>query len=1025
MSRFFVSYNESTLGGLGNDTLIGGNGSDTLRGDENNDYLDGGLGNDTLIGGNGSDTLRGDENNDFLNGGLGNDTLIGGNGSDTLRGDAGSDSLNGGAGADSMEGGTGNDTFIGGDGNDTLIGNAGNDSLNGGAGADSMEGGSGNDVFVVNTSGDKVIEAVDGGTSDKVISSISYTLTSNVERLELTGAANLNGTGNILDNWIDGNAGNNWLDGGAGNDRLDGAAGNDTYVVNSNGDIVLENADEGIDIVRSSVSYILGDHVEHLTLTGATNLNGIGNGLDNVLKGNTGNNILDGDAGDDVLRGTFGSGIGEIDVLGGGSGSDRFVLGTSDTLFYDDGDAASAGTGDYGLITDFNPTESDVIQLQGATISGVAADGSSDLWSLNIEGASASDYYLAPSPDGLPSGLAIYRSQPGAEPDELIGIIQGAAGVQLNLESPAVNLVGDDTGNVLNGGGGNDTLTGNGGNDTLNGAGGDDTLYGGPGNDLLDGGDGNDLLVGNEGADTLQGGSGADTLVSLEGSDQVNGGSGADRFVVPRFGPDVVTIEDFDATENDSIQLGSGTNSPVQAVQDNQFRAGVGVNSATTASERVLYDTTTGQLFYDADGSGNTFNAIHVATLTNGATLSAAQLYLEPHSLTTSGLTVSLARDTAAGGLNSDGLTSDASLSGTLQLPGSNITLAVNFGDLPGEAFVPIPEATYAGGGFSITAEQLAAAYGKALLDGDYTLVVQAQDELGNLIEAPPLTFTLDTTAPVLTVEGLINGITWNNETLKGTVLDDETVVRYRFDEDPDKSLALNAGSFNEPLDLPTVTPKEVTAHTLTLTATDEAGNEETVTYEFLVGISVSLDAGDELLPSNPGSGGGTPSDGGGVARDFLAEWNSAVGSGGSGGLGSGSWGTDRRLPPSDGVGDDYGPGYYDPTADSPDYMEKVAIILDTAADTIGTSDAVSLSRKAALLNRIPMLMAIADMVDKGEFHERMGLLYNSRATEGFGDRPSGSGDDAFNDIYDIFHDIFDHAETEIGERDDAELEGR
>ena len=1037
--------NDSMFGGLGNDTLFGGDGNDTLRGEENNDYLNGGLGNDILNGGDGNDTLLGDGDNDNLDGGDGNDTLNGGDGNDTLNGGNGNDRLQGKSGSDSLNGGSGADEIFGDDGSD---------SLNGGSGRDTMFGGKGNDTYIVDNVYDVVTEGTQASGTDWVRASVSYELANNVEHMDLTGTEPISGTGNSGHNRLTGNnshnrlnglggndtlnggsgndtliggngtdtlkgeagndslnggagadrlqgeAGNDSLDGGTGVDTLIGGAGNDTYVVDSNGDSVLENTDAGIDLVKSSVSYTLGNHVENLTLIGTANLDGMGNGLDNVLKGNTGDNILDGGAGDDVLRGTFGSGMGEIDALSGGSGSDRFVLGTNDDLFYDDGDAASSGIGDYGLITDFNPTESDVIQLQGATISGVAADGSSNLWDLNIDGASASDYYLAQSPDGLPSGIAIYRSQPGAEPDELIGIIQGATGIQFALESPAVNLVGDDTDNVLNGGGGNDTLTGNGGNDTLNGAGGDDTLYGGPGNDLLDGGNGNDLLVGNEGADTLQGGSGADTLVSLEGADQVLGGSGADRFIVPRFGPDVVTIEDFDAAENDSIQLGSGTNSPVQAVQDNQFRAGAGVNSATTASERVLYDTTTGQLFYDADGSGDAFDAIHVATLTNGATLSAAQLYLEPYSLTSTGLTVNLARDTSNGGLNSDGLTSDASLSGSLQLPGNNITLSVNFDGWADDVFVPINEVTYAGGNFDITAEQLAATYGGYLPDGDYTVVLQAQDELGNIVEAPPLAFTLDATAPVLTIEDLINGITWSTETLKGNVqgLDDEIQVRYRFDDDVDTSISIifdEGGNFNNPLELPTATPNKVTAHTLTVTAIDKAGNEGTITYEFLVGLRVSLD--DDQLDPDTGGTGGTPTGGG--ARDFWdSDWYSP------GGAGSGSWGTGSDLESSGGGLDDGGGGgngysQGDSGSDDPTYMEKIAIILDTAAAEIETSNAVSTSRKAALLNRIHMLMEIGHMVDQGKFYDHMGRQYYDQSLP--------------KDAQDIFHEIFDQADLD------------
>lgn len=136
------------------------------------------------------------------------DTLLGTNFADTLFGLAGSDIL------------------FGFGGNDTLDGGAGDDRLDGGTGVDTMRGGTGNDIFFVDNALDKAIELGNQGI-DSVRSSVTHTLSANIENLTLTGGAAVNGTGNALNNVIAGNARANTLDGGDGNDVLIGAGGND------------------------------------------------------------------------------------------------------------------------------------------------------------------------------------------------------------------------------------------------------------------------------------------------------------------------------------------------------------------------------------------------------------------------------------------------------------------------------------------------------------------------------------------------------------------------------------------------------------------------------------------------------------------------------------------------------------------------------------------------------------------------------------------------------------------------------
>ncbi|SOD19404.1 beta strand repeat-containing protein [Nitrosomonas ureae] len=121
-----------------------------------------------------------------------------------------------------------NDILTGNAKNNTLTGRGGHDTLNGAGGADVMAGGFGNDVYTVNVSGDAVMENFNQG-SDKINSSVTYTLPAHVENLTLTGAGVINGTGNDLANILIGNTGNNQLDGGAGNNTLTGGLGNDIF----------------------------------------------------------------------------------------------------------------------------------------------------------------------------------------------------------------------------------------------------------------------------------------------------------------------------------------------------------------------------------------------------------------------------------------------------------------------------------------------------------------------------------------------------------------------------------------------------------------------------------------------------------------------------------------------------------------------------------------------------------------------------------------------------------------------------
>lgn len=356
------------VGGGGNDTLNGGLGADTLMGGSGNDTLKGGLGADTLMGGSGDDYYILDGYDDVLveGDGEGYDRILiaevseqKGNASyvgtfimadnieslsmsqygyvshANIYGNA-MDNVIDARGTKVFDSQIGNTTWYylarvniyGGEGNDTIYSSDGGNVLDGGLGDDVMYGGTGGDTYYVDSVLDQVIENASSG-SDKVYSTVTYALGANLENLYLLGSANINGTGNDQNNYLTGNSGNNvlsggvgddWLNGGGGNDTLIGGDGNDTYVVSASESIV-EQANEGIDRVEASISYSLGAYLENLTLTGSAAIDGTGNALDNLIRGNNSNNNLVGDAGNDTLDGGAGN-----DTMLGGTGDDSYYV---------------------------------------------------------------------------------------------------------------------------------------------------------------------------------------------------------------------------------------------------------------------------------------------------------------------------------------------------------------------------------------------------------------------------------------------------------------------------------------------------------------------------------------------------------------------------------------------------------------------------------------------------------------------------------------------------------------------------
>ncbi|BCH20391.1 calcium-binding protein [Mesorhizobium sp. L-8-3] len=410
------------------------------------------------------------------------------------------------------------------------------------------------------------------------------------------------GLGNDL---IEGGVGNDTLNGGAGNDRLVGGLGNDIYYVDSTGDVVVEVAGQGADLVISSVSYTLGSNLENLTLSGSA-LAGVGNTLNNVITGNALANTLNGGTG--------------ADRLVGGAGNDTYVTDGGDTIV----ESANAGTDTVRSSVNYTlGANLENLTLIGSALVGVGntlnnvITGNALANTLNggtgadrLVGGAGNDTYGTDGGDTIVeaanAGTDTVRSSVnytlGANLENLTLIGSALVGVGNTLNNV---ITGNALANTLNGGTGADRLVGGAGNDTYGTDGGDTivesasagtdtvrssvnytlganlenlTLTGsalvGVGNTL------NNVITGNALANTLNGGMGADRLV---------GGAGNDTYYVDNARDVVVEV------------AGQGTDRVISSVN----------HTLATYVENL---TLTGSAVW---GTGNTLNNVVVGTTGN------------------------------------------------------------------------------------------------------------------------------------------------------------------------------------------------------------------------------------------------------------------------------------------------------------------------------------------------------------------------------------------------------------------------
>ena len=375
----------------------------------------------------------------------------------------------------------------------------------------------------------------------------------------------------------------------------------DIYTIGSAADIFVENFGGSTDLVRSPVSYTLGPNVENLTLIGSAAINGTGNSLNNVIRGNVAANGLNGGTGHDTLNGAAGA-----DTMVGGTGNDVLVVDNP-------GDIVSelAGGGTDRVESSRSYTLGSYVENLALTVTG-AINGTGNALNNIILGNGVANVLkgLAGS-DTLDGKAGADRMEGGTGNDTYVVDTAGDVIVELvgggtdtvfvnrtfslapttyleNLTltgTGAINGTGNSLANILIGNAASNRPDGAGGNDIIDGGAGADTMIGGTGNDTFvvdnagdvvteaagagtdtvqssrsyvlgfnlenltltgssaisgTGNTLNNVLICNSAINTLAGGNGNDTLDGGGGTDRISGGLGNDVYVVDNLG-EVVT----------------------------------------------------------------------------------------------------------------------------------------------------------------------------------------------------------------------------------------------------------------------------------------------------------------------------------------------------------------------------------------------------------------------------------------------------------------------------------------------------
>ena len=665
-----------STGAAGNDTLIninqvrGSNFADFLYGSGRTDVtesFEGRNGNDLMDGRGGTDLARYDYASSGVIATLNAGTDSGGIvfGSSTRTGDNDTlynfEGLRGSHYADTLTGGNpNNDAF------EFFVGNGGNDLIDGGSGYDRVDYTTSMQGVTVTLGG-----AGDGTASDGVPilnGAIQYagtagavTGTDTLRNIEaVRGSAfndTLTGSDIATEETFEGRAGNDTIDGRGGLDRAtytSSAAGVVVTLGINGGDGSALDGWGGTDVLRN---------IENVQ----------GSSFGDVITGNEGANRLDGQAGDDTL-----TGLGGDDELNGGAGNDTLIGGAgenhlaggsgADTLdgtggySFADYSAAPAGgvsayltweaggsghaAGDHFIAIQGMVGSAYADVLSGNEVENVIQAGDGNDWLFGREGQDA--LYGGNGNDVLSGGsgstvnnyggdlldggagidVAYYRDAPNtvfsvAQVGNKLGMVDGRSyGISIDVVNGANNFgeaVGDVLVNVENiwGSRFDDIIRGD---DNVGGQ-----IYGFEGNDILDGRGGDDVFYGGTGADTISGGAGVDDFFYLSWNDHLNQYGTLEAYE----GGD--TITDF-ATGVDHIIVsrywfGFGNiGGPAGALTTQYADFVTSGTVATSAKPSFFWNAATGALLFDPDGTGSGA-AVNIATLTNGATLTLADIW--------------------------------------------------------------------------------------------------------------------------------------------------------------------------------------------------------------------------------------------------------------------------------------------------------------------------------------------------------------------------------------------------------------